>query len=81
MTGELFGYKPTLLYIDYAKSNAIYNKILSRYEEIRGTDQEQEAKEKFKKWIERPHRGLCNNHRLFLKWIILNRKTETENRG
>ncbi len=76
MTGELFGYKPTLLYIDYAKSNAIYNKIIKRYEAYEGTDREQEAKDRFREWLERPHKGLCNMHRHFLIWRILNRKTK-----
>ena len=57
---------------DYSISQALYDRIMAKYEAIRGTDQEPEFIDRLNQWIDNKEypKTFHNNHRVFLKCLI-----------
>jgi len=57
---------------DYSISQALYDKIIAKYEEVKGTDQEKEFIDRLNQWISNMEypQDFHNNHKVLLKCII-----------
>ena len=57
---------------DYGESQALFDKIIAKYEAIKGTDEENEFIERLNQWIRNMEypKDFHNNHRVLLQCII-----------